>query len=683
MGSRTKRVVLLLMVMCLTVPQMLAPMGAGAVTATNPRVGVEFLVCDAAGPQNQTDVLGDTIVWRDGRYGTCDENYDEDWDAGGDWDLYGMNAETLTGGVLVDAINAQNHPELGGNYMVWTDRRAAGARDNDDSDMNDIWMRDMTTGVEKVVKTDEYEQCRPNTDGKTIVWVDSRDYYTNTGDGYKYEDIYMYDIASGKESVVTTGTNRQRRPIVEGDYVVWRDWRNVGDGYTDLRIKNIRTGVESFVATQGAIDGHQFDGQTVAWYDNDSSPYKIKKWDFATKTTSVVATSTSTFSGLDMDGEWLVYQKYSSETDDDVYAYNMITGKEQVVCNADDCQGNPAVDNGLVAWNDNRDPDTSYPDIYGMYLDWTKGVEAPLSGANRFGTAVLASRQAFPFGCDEVVIATAYNWPDALAGGVLAAVLDCPVLLVAPGGVPAETAAEIERLNVREAYVVGGTSVISSAALEQVAAHIDGKISRIGGANRFQTSEMVAVKVKQLQGSSYEGKAFFATSANFPDALAGAPVAGALGAPILLADGSTLRDSTVAVMKSIGVKKGVVLGATSAVPAAVKTRIESVTATSAVRLGGSNRYGTSVEIAKYGVTNGMSWFSPALATGANFPDALAAGPMQARKGSVLLLTDGSSLSAETGAALKANKAAVSRVSFVGGVKVITNTVRNQVKALLQ
>ena len=661
---------LLLMVICMAVPHMLA-VPLAAATADGRASGEIFLICGDAGRQNEPEVSGDTVVWRDGRNGTC---YDDSDDSDGAWDIYGVNADTLALDAFVTADNVQNHPELGGDYMVWVDRRSAPVSDPSNSDYNEVYLQNIVTGAEKRLTDDEEEQCRPNTDGKTVVWsqyLDEEDYYA----------VCAYDIATGKRSEIVTGTTDFGRPQVEGGYVTWK---NGTGSYAPLRMTTIAS-KETTAITTGYSGGPSFDGQSIVWYDNNPNPNELWRYDLGTKTKSVVATSTFNYYSTDHDGEWVAYQMNQGTTDYDLYAYNMLTGVETRVSDLPGCDGNPSVDNGLVAWNNNPtgSSSTGEPDIWGKYLHWNDGLENPLSGVNRFATAALASREAYPYGSDDVVIATAYNWPDALAGGVLAAVLDCPVLLTAPGGLPIETALELDRLGVKNAYVIGGAGVISSAAFEQVSAHVSGKTTRIGGANRFQTSEMVAVKVKLLQGCEYSGQAFFATSANFPDALAGAPVAGALGAPILLADGSTLRDSTVACMKSIGVKKGVVLGATSAVPATVKTRIESVTATSAVRLGAANRYGTSVEIAKYGIANGMSWTSPGLATGANFPDALAAGPMQARYGSPLLLTNGSTLSAESGAALKANKAFIERVSFVGGVKVITNTVRNQVKALLQ
>jgi len=51
-------------------------------------------------------------------------------------------------------------------------------------------------------------------------------------------------------------------------------------------------------------------------------------------------------------------------------------------------------------------------------------------GENRCLTAIEVSQFAYPDGADTVIIVTANNFPDALAGSVLAHHLGAPILLV-------------------------------------------------------------------------------------------------------------------------------------------------------------------------------------------------------------------------------------------------------------
>ncbi len=91
------------------------------------------------------------------------------------------------------------------------------------------------------------------------------------------------------------------------------------------------------------------------------------------------------------------------------------------------------------------------------------------------------------------------------------------------------------------------------------------------------------------------------------------------------------------------------LGGTSAIPASVEAQLKAM-GYQTTRLAGSNRYATAVDVA-----NALG--DPAtilLATGANYPDALAAGPAAAHVGGAVLLTGGSVMPSETATYLAAH-----------------------------
>ena len=95
---------------------------------------------------------------------------------------------------------------------------------------------------------------------------------------------------------------------------------------------------------------------------------------------------------------------------------------------------------------------------------------------------------------------------------------------------------------------------------------------------------------------------------------------------------------------------------------------------------GGTRYATAVDIA---VRSGLSWNAVALATGENFPDALAGGVMQGKLGNVVLLTPTNSLAPDTGAALTSHKADIFAVRYLGSNSAVGTAVRNAVTGLLQ
>lgn len=310
-------------------------------------------------------------------------------------------------------------------------------------------------------------------------------------------------------------------------------------------------------------------------------------------------------------------------------------------------------------------------------------VVIPIEGASRIGTAIQASKQAFS-SSEYVVVSTAYNWPDALGGSALAGVLDCPILLTDPTSLPGMVKTEVQRLGAAKVIVLGGTGAVSGATYLQIDAIAGVTCERIAGTNRYDTARRIAARVIAEQGAGYDGTAFVGTGANFPDALGASPLAAAKGWPIYLADPAAGNNAVLATaMKNAGVTSALVLGGTGVVTAGVETTMRT-TLGSAERIAGTNRYSTAIKAATYGVTNaGLYWNKLAIAAGQNFPDALAGGVLQAKCGSVMLLTPSATLDPGVKSTLIAKKASISEIHFLGGTGAVTETVRRDATNALQ
>ena len=102
--------------------------------------------------------------------------------------------------------------------------------------------------------------------------------------------------------------------------------------------------------------------------------------------------------------------------------------------------------------------------------------------------------------------------------------------------------------------------VSAPAALQPWPVQASGSVTRASGADRFGTAAAVA-------GLFPVGVpvAFVATGSTFPDALAGAAVAGAQGAPVLLTSPTSLPSVTASALARLKPARIVVLGGTSAV----------------------------------------------------------------------------------------------------------------------
>ena len=151
-----------------------------------------------------------------------------------------------------------------------------------------------------------------------------------------------------------------------------------------------------------------------------------------------------------------------------------------------------------------------------------------LSGANRYATAAAIVVHAFPTTASSVIIANGTNFPDALAGGAAAAANNIPILLTQPGILPAETTAQLNRLNPSTIYVLGGTVSVSTAVENALKARGNSPtVTRLAGDDRYETA--VAISQHFFITPPY-AHMFVATGVIFPDALA----AGPHGEPLLL-----------------------------------------------------------------------------------------------------------------------------------------------------
>jgi len=310
-----------------------------------------------------------------------------------------------------------------------------------------------------------------------------------------------------------------------------------------------------------------------------------------------------------------------------------------------------------------------------------------IAGNDRIQTAIKVSQEAFgPDSCEYVIVATAYNWPDALGGAALAGALDCPILLTQTAALPSAVVTEIGRLGASKAIILGGTQAVSApveAALDSLLGGAN--VDRIDGATRYETARKIASRVVDELGAGYDGTAFVATGVNFPDALGASPLAASQGWPIYLVNPVVGADTAlVNAMKGDGVAKVLVLGGRVAIPDVIKNDLTTKVPCTTQRLEGLDRYQTAAAVATCGVvTAGLQWDKLAIATGQDFPDALAGGVMQGKDGSVMLLTRSDSLDPAVRTILQANADTIWTVRFLGGPVAINDSVITAVRQILQ
>lgn len=317
------------------------------------------------------------------------------------------------------------------------------------------------------------------------------------------------------------------------------------------------------------------------------------------------------------------------------------------------------------AWNDDREPGVESYSSQSFSVAWSDEgmVDSPavqrIEGHNRYATASELAVTRFEPGVDTVFIANGLDFPDAVAGGALAVSEEGPVLLTRADSLPEATKMALQDLAPEQIVVLGGELVVSDAvetALEDYAEDVE----RVSGKDRYRT----AAEISGLwEGSDV---VFLASGADFPDALSAAAAAGVEGAPVLLTRPHGLPGATAAELERLSPSTVYVIGGSAAVSDDAAEEAGDY-ADEVVRLGGTNRYSTASNVAQeFFPTPTAEAF---LATGADFPDALAAAPAAALNGGPVLLTRPHSVPSATMTALDALRAQT--ITLVGGFGAIS------------
>ncbi len=199
---------------------------------------------------------------------------------------------------------------------------------------------------------------------------------------------------------------------------------------------------------------------------------------------------------------------------------------------------------------------------------------------------------------------------------------------------------------------------------------------RLSGANRFATSYAIS------QASFYSAKAaVLAVGNDYPDALAAAGLAGALDCPVLLLPemfGEVyVSDELANELFALGASSVYIVGGEKAIPADVAAYLSQDYGFAVTRVAGSDRYATSVEVAKKMDSLIGRKGTAFLASGSSFADALAVAPFAFSQGFPILLTPKDTLAPSVRSYLSSAKP---KVTIVGGTAVVGSGVRSQVIA---
>lgn len=295
-------------------------------------------------------------------------------------------------------------------------------------------------------------------------------------------------------------------------------------------------------------------------------------------------------------------------------------------------------------------------------------------GEGRIQTAIAAAREGYPDRAESVVLARADQYPDALAGAPLAAANGGPVLLTNGDQLSADTAAEIRRLGATRVLLLGGEAALAPAVERAVRELGVDDVTRVGGADRFETAIQIARLVGGANGYVAKGADADPERA-WPDALAASAVAAFQQRPILLTAGAQLPGPVAAFLAEGDLTDVQIVGGPDAVSESVAEELRGAL-DDVDRIGGADRYETSRLLAAAAVRAGADPTELWLATGTNWPDALVAGSAVSVDEGVLLLVDPVELGPSTPAAgwVDEHRSVLENARVLGGPEAVSPAV---------
>lgn len=308
-----------------------------------------------------------------------------------------------------------------------------------------------------------------------------------------------------------------------------------------------------------------------------------------------------------------------------------------------------------------------------------KGTTVRLSGANRYETNLAVNQQQMVAG-KPLFVATGSDFADALSVGPAVSALGGSLVLSTRDQLPASTLNLIKSKKPSAVYVIGGTGALSDKVLASLQSATGVSPTRIGGADRYETSANILTTFYKDRAVP---KVFLATGADYPDALSAAAAGGALSMPVLLIEGGSgsIAPAATSFLKSKGTKNLVVVGGEGVIREAAATSVKSaVGATSLERLSGLNRYATNQAVNGFVTANGSVTEGIWVATGKDFPDALSAAVPAGAKTQRLVLSPGTCIPKPVVSSwINASTSKVNRMSLVGGTGVLTGSVQDGVE----
>ncbi len=201
-------------------------------------------------------------------------------------------------------------------------------------------------------------------------------------------------------------------------------------------------------------------------------------------------------------------------------------------------------------------------------------------------------------------------------------------------------------------------------------------VQRLSGPSRYDT----AIEISKFGFADGEPDiVYIATGEGFADALSAGPAAAHDSAPLLLTRSNSLPAAVKAELERLAPSEVIVVGGVGAVSAAVASQIAALGFHPTVtRVSGADRYATSRAIAANTWVGATTAY---IATGTNFPDALAAGPAAAHFDGPVVLVNGAATTVDSATLALLDGLGTTDVKIAGGTGAVSGAIEVQLNPL--
>jgi beta propeller repeat protein len=262
----------------------------------------------------------------------------------GSFNIYTRNltgADTSVKAVTTSALSQEN-PKTDGRYVVWQARQPNG---NWDVYLKDLESTDPAVALSQTPTRDE---INPAVEWPWVVYQ-----VKSSGDPAAISLLVAQNLLTSATLPVSTSTQDEVDPDIQGGRVVWQDFRDVGPG--EIYFRNLENGDPARRITTNSWGQYHpaiFDNMIV-WQDNRAG--QVDLWGFdllrnaEIQLTSTPENETRPF----IDGEWVVAEEDSLGANvQNIRLVNIPSAKVVPLTRSISFKSRPSLSGGQIVWQD-------------------------------------------------------------------------------------------------------------------------------------------------------------------------------------------------------------------------------------------------------------------------------------------------------------------------------------------